>query len=486
MKTAAACALLLLVSAPAAAQRTVGVATAAELEAAVRDAAAGDTIVLASGTYALGHRLDTRVAGTAALPIVVRSASRGTALVRFSSATGVVEGFVVTHAHWRFEDLVLEGDCADHSDCEHAWHVVGEADFTVIRGNVARGFNAHIKANGADLDGARPYPDDVLVEGNEFYGEGPRMTANPVTPIDVVGGRRWVIRANFIHDHQKGMGDGVSYAAFLKGNGRDGVIERNLVVCELLHSGGTRLGLSFGGGGSGPDRICEDRDCSVEHQGGVMRNNIVAHCPADVGIYVNECAGCAIVHNTVFDATGIDLRFATTDVVVAGNLTSGRIRDRDGASSARENNLEEVTAWAAFFVDPDALDFSLRDGSTIVDLGGARPDVPDDFCGNRRDDGVADLGAVEYDGDGPCDTTRAHPGEPPTPGPDAGGPERDAGSLRDGGSTRDGGPIADGGLGEPDAGCGCSAPGRSELGARLEGLLLLGGLLGLRRRRRVS
>lgn len=486
MKTTAVCALvLLLLSAPAAAQRTVGVATAAELEAAIRDAAAGDTIVLASGTYALGHRLDTRAAGTSASPIVVRAENRGTALVRFSPAAGIVEGFVVAHPHWHFEDLVIEGDCADHSACEHAWHVVGDADFTVLRGNVARGFNAHIKANGADLDGARPYPDDVLVEGNEFYNEGPRMTANPVTPIDVVGGRRWVIRANFIHDHQKGMGDGVSYAAFLKGNGRDGVIERNLVVCELLHTGGTRLGLSFGGGGSGPDRICEDRDCSVEHQGGVMRNNIVAHCPADVGIYVNECAGCAIVHNTVFDATGIDLRFATTDVVVAGNLTSGRIRDRDGAVSVRENNLEEVTAWTTYFVDPDALDFGLRDGSAIVDLGGARAEVPDDFCGNLRDDGMPDLGAVEHDGDGPCDTTRAHPGATPPPGPDAGVVGEDAGATRDGGTFEDGGALAlDGGLGEPDAGCGCSAPGARVPAASLAPSLLLGAFFALRGRRR--
>jgi high frequency lysogenization protein len=46
------------------------------------------------------------------------------------------------------------------------------------------------------------------------------------------GGRRWQLRGNFIHDHAKGEGNGVSYAAFLKGNSRDGLIERNLVICE--------------------------------------------------------------------------------------------------------------------------------------------------------------------------------------------------------------------------------------------------------------
>lgn len=37
------------------------------------------------------------------------------------------------------------------------------------------------------------------------------------------------------------MGDPISYAAFLKGNSRDGLFERNLVVCERASSGGAWL-----------------------------------------------------------------------------------------------------------------------------------------------------------------------------------------------------------------------------------------------------
>src|SRR5690606_25151729 len=122
------------------------------------------------------------------------------------------------------------------------------------------------------------------------------------------------------------------YAAFLKGNSRDGIIERNLVICELLHSGGARLGLSFGGGGSSHDPICEDGTCSPEHQGGVMRNNIVVGCPATLGIYVNKCADCRVLHNTLYDTTGIDVRYAVSSVEVRGNILSGRIRARDGAT----------------------------------------------------------------------------------------------------------------------------------------------------------
>lgn len=261
----------------ASAQRSVEVTTAEALTAAVADARPGDLIELAPGDYNLRHRLNTSVAGEAGSPITIRGESG--AVVHFSDATGIVEGFVVAHPHWTFEGLEIVGDCDDHARCEHAWHIVGAGDFTVVRNNIARNFNAQIKGNGT-LSPERAYPDDVLVEGNEFFNDSPRMTRNPVTPIDVVGGRRWILRANYIHDFAKGGGNNISYAAFLKGNSRDGIIECNIVECERLHTGQIRLGLSFGGGGTGTS-FCEDEDCTSEHRNGIMRNNVIAHCPTD-------------------------------------------------------------------------------------------------------------------------------------------------------------------------------------------------------------
>ena len=481
--------LLLSIASTASAQRRVDVASSDALVAAITAAAPGDDIVLADGTYEVTNRVACRTAGTAAQPIRVRAARRGGALVRFMSDGGYVEGFYVAAPRWTFEDLVVEGRCADDSRCEHVFHLVGDADFTTIRGSVLRDVNAQVKSNGLDVAGVRVYPDDVLVEGNELYDTAPRRTSNPVTPIDVVGGRRWLVRGNYIHDHQKALGDTISYAAFFKGNSRDGVFERNLVVCEQLHTGGVRLGLSFGGGGSSPDPICEDGTCTPEHQSGIMRNNVIAHCPADVGIYVNECAGCVIAHNTILDATGIDLRFAETDVVVTGNLTSGRIRDRDGARSARSANVEGLTAadWAAIFVDAAGLDFTIRDGARVVGLGAPRADVPDDFCGRRRDDGAPDLGAIEYVGGAPCDVRWMGPRTEPTP-TDAGPSDLDAGTAM----TVDAGPITApdaGPITAPDAGatsptsggCACRVAGRT---TRVEGALVALVAMGLATTRR--
>lgn len=474
--------------------RDVPVSTAAELRAAVEGAVPGDVILLADGTYDVTGNVRADATGTAAMPIVVRAVTPLGARVRFDA----LEGFLVSGPYWTFEGLDIEGVCAAHSDCEHAFHVVGAADSTTIRGNRVHGFNAQIKANGSGTP--RVWPDDVVVEDNELFNETVRMTSNPVTPIDVVGGRRWVIRGNYIHDHSKGQGDNISYAAFLKGNGRDGIIERNLVMCEVLHTGGIRLGLSFGGGGTGPDSICEDGTCSPEHQGGVMRNNVIANCPADVGIYVNECADCRVLHNTLYRGTGIDVRFAASSVEVIGNLLSGRVRMRDGATLTSSGNLEMVSdaQFAAWFESPATADFDLVDGSSIVDQGTALPDVSDDFCGNARDDGMPDLGAVEYDGDGPCDTSM--PGGPPVMpgvdggvptdggGVDGGGAVDDAGADADGGSARDAAtPRTDGGgsSGAEDGGCSCRAAGAS--GSSAGAWLVVGlalGIVAARRRRR--
>ncbi|HTG32723.1 MAG TPA: right-handed parallel beta-helix repeat-containing protein [Thermoanaerobaculia bacterium] len=381
----------------------IPVATAAQLLNAVNGARAGDVITLAPGIYDFSQPLYCDTPGTAAQPITVQASALGLALIRFNT----VEGFRVSAPYWDFESLDIQGICPSHTDCEHAFHVGGGADFTRIRNSRMRDFNAMIKGNG---DGTpHIFPNDVLIEGNELFDTVPRQTANPVTPIDVVGGRRWMIRGNYIHDHGKAQGDQVSYAAFLKGNSRDGVFERNLVICERNHTGGVRLGLSFGGGGTSPASVCEDGTCTPEHQNGVMRNNVIVNCPADVGIYLNKAQNARIYNNTLYNTTGIDVRFTASTADLRDNLLSGAIRNRDGGTSTQGANRAGVTLaqWTAWFVSPALANFALRDGSQVVNLGQALPQVTDDYCGRMRSDGAPDLGAVEYGGLGICDTTIA-------------------------------------------------------------------------------
>jgi hypothetical protein len=389
-------------SAPAAA-REVPVSDLPGLRAALADARPGDVITLAAGRYDVDASLQCVTAGQASAPIVVRSASPLAAQLRVTTP----EGFKVSAPFWRFEGLDVGGACADHDVCEHAFHLYGEADGTVIRGNSLHDFNAQIKSNGMPTGPGGAYPDDVVVEYNEIFDATPRDTANPVTKIDVVGGRRWVIRGNFIHDFTKAGGDNTSYAAFLKGDSREGLMERNLVYCTTAAPGSieTRVGLSLGGGGTAPE-FCEDGLCTAEHEDGLLRNNVIARC-SDVGIYVNKGARTRIHNNTLYQTSGIDVRFTATSADVGNNLLDGRIRTRDGATLTSGINLEEVaavyleTAW----VNPMAGDFrQLGDVSMFLDRGDPLADVPDDYCGRLRT-GPYDLGAIEYD-QVACDTRR--------------------------------------------------------------------------------
>lgn len=390
---------LLLAPSAAVVADVVPVATTSQLIAAIDSAQPGDEITLAPGVYTVGQNLNCGTPGTPDSPIKVRSATFGDSLIRFNA----VEGFKVSAPHWVFENLDIVGICAVDSSCEHAFHVFGGADFLRIRDCRVRDFNAQLKSN--ILDGA--FPDDAVIERCEFSDTRARNTSNPVTKLDVVGGRRWRVRANLIRDGEKGGGDNISYSAFLKGNSRDGVFERNLVVCEDATAGGTRLGLSFGGGGTGPGSICEDGTCTPEHQNGVMRNNVIAHCPADVGIYLNESAETRIEHNTLITNTGIDVRFAASTATIRNNLVSGQIRNRDGGTSTATANLTGLTlaTYDAWFVDPAALDLTLVDGSAFVDQGVALASGTPDFCGRLRRSGAPDLGAIEYSSAAPCDAS---------------------------------------------------------------------------------
>ena len=382
------------------------VSDVAGLQAALQTAMPGDTILLEDGVYAVNANLRcTRDARQA--PITVRPANKGGAHIRFNA----LEGFRVSGAGWRFEDLRIEGVCSQDSACEHAFHLVADADGVVIRGNTVWNFNAHIKSNGEGTP--RTFPDDVLVEGNRFYNTAPRQTSNPVTPIDVVGGRRWIVRANLIHDFAKALGNNISYGAFFKGNSRDGLFERNLILCERDHTGFTRIGLSIGGGGTSPDSVCEDGTCTPEHQGAMVRNNIVANCPNSLGLYVNQGKDTRIYHNIFYRTTGVDIRFPFSNAEARYNVIGGNLRTRDSASLIQEHNHIGVTEaqWSAWFAAPTTLDFTI---TGLPDTAQASlRDVPDDFCGQAR---VAHASPGATQPQIPCDTRQIHtsPPAPPT------------------------------------------------------------------------
>lgn len=393
----------------------VDVATPAELLAAIQSAQAGDEIVLADGNYPLTGA-NCSAAGTEDMPIVVRAANPLGAKVELDS----LEGFKVTAPHWHFEGLDVRGVCAVDSNCEHAFHVMGAAEGFVLRRSRVRDFNAQLKVNASNIDGTYVIPHKGLIEYNELGDTRGRNTSNPVTKLNIDTGDDWVIRGNYIHDAYKMGGDGVSYATFLKSGGNRGLVERNLVVCSKDTTGGTRIGLSFGGGGTGAQYCAPafdpDKPCSIEHTGGTMRNNIIANC-TDVGIYLNRAKESHILYNTLVATAGVDFRFDTTSGEAVGNVLAGVIRARDNAMLTNSENRESVLEFSTWYQAPLVGDLKvIGDVSSLVGMGTPRFDVPNDYCGATRP-AVLTLGAIEHSIPTGCETTMPPMVEEPEPDP---------------------------------------------------------------------
>jgi parallel beta-helix repeat protein len=370
--------------------RSVLAGSGAEVRAAIAGAQPGDQITLLPGTYRFDGKVAVEQPGNAMKPITLRAARPGTVLVEFDT----VEGFTVNAPYWTFENLAIRGICARHSDCEHAFHVVGGAQHFSARNNTITDFNAHFKING--LNGR--FPDHGLIQGNTLSNSAVRDTRNPVTPIDLVAASHWTIRRNLISDFIKGDGDRVSYGGFAKGAGSGNTFEQNIVWCEQRLRGvpGQRVGLSLGGGATGAP-FCRDGRCIAEQEGGVIQSNLIASC-SDDGIYLNSAARSRIAHNTLLDTGGVSVRFPVSSADVEGNLVDGAIRSRNDGVVRLADNRQTPTAllylgWhpvRRLFAAPGQLDFAWAQDAPRRQAGPA----PADLCGAPRPE-KARYGAFE-------------------------------------------------------------------------------------------
>jgi parallel beta-helix repeat protein len=372
-----------LVPAPHHAGREIPIASAEQLLQALDRAEPGDVLTIIPGTYRFsGRSLGAGRPGRADAPITVRAPQPGSVRLEFD----LLEGFLVSAPHWVFENLRIVGVCGTDDDCEHAFHVVGAGQHVVIRNNDVAEFNAHVKVNGHG--GA--FPDHGRLLGNRLVNERPRRTGNPVTPFDLVAASDWLVEGNLIADFVKDGGDFTSYGAFAKGGGSGTRFVRNVVLCEhrLRGAAGKRIGLSFGGGGTGA-AACRDGRCVVEHERGVLRDNLIASC-SDVGIYVNRSAQTEILHNTLLDTTGIQIRFAESTVQVDGNLVDGPLRVHAGALLRAGDNRSDwlvlrylgLAGLRGLFADAAALDLRWR-AAPPTRASTATENAPD-LCGRAR------------------------------------------------------------------------------------------------------
>jgi Chondroitinase B len=325
------------------------VATIETLRRAMDTALPGDVIQLQPGVYRVTQSYITiSRSGTAAAPITVRAPRLGSATLE----SELEEAVKVGAPYWHFENLVLKGVCADDTACDNGFHIAGRADHTVVRNLRIEDFNAQIKINGENGQ----FPDNGRIEHSTLIDTHPRRTGASVTPIDLVAASNWIIEDNLIADFAKEGGNRVSYGAFAKGAGRGTIFARNVVLCEWRShpSNSVTIGLSFGGGGTGPGLA---RQPGYEYADGVMRENLIAFC-SDDGIYLNRAANTVIRHNTLIGTSGIDVRFPESIGRIDANIVGGGIRTRDQGLYSGDGN--ETGSVLTLFENPARLDLRWR------------------------------------------------------------------------------------------------------------------------------
>lgn len=325
-------------------------ASVAELEAALQQARAGDVIELQPGEYLIRRKLRTGQAGQADAPILLRARQPGTVTL----VSTIIEILKVQHPYWVIENLDWQGRCSEHEYCgDHAVHVVGAAQGTVIRNNRMTDFNAHIKVNGE----AGQWPDHGLVQFNTLNNTAPRrVIKNSITPFDLVGAHGWQVLDNRVSDFIRPDTRKPSYGIFMKGGSVGGRIERNLVICTTrdIAQPGLRVGISLGGGGTDPGLVRSPGEFRFEHREGLVQANVVAHCN-DFGIDLNRAQGSQVRGNVLINTAGIDLRQGS-QASLSANTLDGRIRARDGSLAQTSDN--RVGALGRWLAAADRLDLS--------------------------------------------------------------------------------------------------------------------------------
>jgi hypothetical protein len=392
----------------------VGVGSAAEILDAIANAAPGDVITVRPGTYAFNQLIGVNNDGRDSARIFLRAESSGTVTLNLSH----IENFKISAKFWIFENIRFVGDCTNGQGCEHAFHIVGDADDVIFRSNEVVNFASHVKLNGEVLGGgpAKSFPDRTLFIDNFWHNT--RYVANnaPHNILNLDGGKDHVVRGNIFADYNtpESLPKSAS-AVYPKASTLRILIEQNLIVCEKSRTAGeTARGIQLGDGA--PASICDgdtDQDGSgdcIENgqsQESIVRNNIIMNCNnggSATGIMVGSDRESKIYHNTVYNVgqrnAGFHVGHPDHDTFWRSNILENGFN-----TNYAERPLDEMNnitpsgdEMNAMFRAPGDGNFFLEQSADVEDQAQTHREVAHDFCGYPRGP-RADRGAIEYSTD---------------------------------------------------------------------------------------
>jgi len=377
----AAAVLVVAANAPA----TVwNVATLGELNTAMGGLGNGDEVIIAPGTYNLGHGF-----GVSAPNVTIRglTGNRDDVVLYgggMNNQYGVYEGIQLYGDGGTLKDLTLEGFY------HHAVHWQPGADYWTVSNVKTLNIGEHHMKAGTGS------PDAVvgsIVEGCLLQQTQVRQNGLPNRPDDYLGGldalgaTDWIVRDNVAIDINAatfGLGDpGIFMWQYID----NAVIERNVVI-------NCNKGIGLGN----PASTNPSTDC-------IIRNNFILR-GNDIGLELCSAQNAKIYNNTIYSPSAGYFRTVhlyggnTVNVDSRYNIIRGQIF-RNGANWSETGNIVDTVGTVVvpgWFVDAAAGDFHLT-ASAVAAIDGALTlaEVPDDIDGHSRPVGdFPDVGADEY------------------------------------------------------------------------------------------
>lgn len=385
----------------------VNVDTVAELVDAVNQAASGDVILIADGTYELNGaylRIDVD-------NVTLRSASGNREAVVLDGNYDTTEIIQVIGSNITIADITLR------EAVNHPIHVTSTEAADTLNTLI---YNVHIidpgeqaiKINPYAQTGVLHFTDDGVIACShiEMTDAGRSHVSGCYTGgVDAHQSENWVIRDNVIEGFW--CDSGLSEHAIHMWNAcRGTLVERN-VLNDNARGVGFGMTTDATGKRTYPDNPCPDITGYVDHYEGIVRNNFIVANDSDLfaSEYGFDCGVCLwqaceaeVYHNTIHtanpDATfsSIEWRFARTTATIINNIVNDAMRERDGASATQSGNL--TNGQASWFVNAADNNLHLTATATdAIDQVTAPTGAPTDIDGDARPGGAtSDVGADEY------------------------------------------------------------------------------------------
>ena len=365
----------------------------------------GDELIIHGGMYETTERFSIDIAGTEAMPIIIRAADGESPHIhRPNASQNIID---IDSADWvEIRGIEFSGGSA-------GVRISSARDLTFEGNEIHDTADVALRMN----DGGAVY-ERIVVRNNHIHdtngtGEGMYLGCNE-NGCQLVDS---LIEGNYVHHTNAGsvsQGDGIEIKEGSYGNVvRDNVIHDTNYPCILTYS-------TVGNGG--PNIIernamwnCGDHAIQSAADA-VIRNNIILSAGAN-GIAMQphqngEPSNLVVVHNTIIQSTndGISIRGASGSVLVANNAIfamSGRGIFINGdmsmittTNNAGEGSGLDITATLAAFIDGSyagapPIDLCPAAGGALIGAGASEHVVADDFNGIARM-GVANIGAYGH------------------------------------------------------------------------------------------